>query len=116
MRSWQAKVAPAIGPILHAVRRLKLATWLMGRLHALTFLILTILALLALVSYLKILKSMLKWISDVCCGGSDDTGGDASTVNSTTEAIDVTTASDDLDSSAIKIGSSLLALFLAKLL
>ena len=89
----------------------------MGRLHALTFHILTILALLALVSYLKILKFKLKWISDVCCGGSGDTEddtGNGSSGNSTTEATGVTTASDT-DSSAIKIGSSLLALFLAKL-
>ena len=89
----------------------------MGRLHALTFHILTILALLALVSYLKILKFKLKWISDVCCGGSDDTEddtGNGSSGNSTTEATGVTTASDT-DSSAIKIGSSLLALFLANL-
>merc|ERR1711917_139622 len=53
----------------------------------------------------------------VCCGGSDDTEddtGNGSSGNSTTEATDVTTASDT-DSSAIKIGSSLLALFLANL-
>ena len=58
---------------------------------------------------------MLKFISDVCCGGSGDTDGDGSSGNSTTEATVVTTASDNTDSSAIKVGSSLLALFLSRL-
>ena len=58
---------------------------------------------------------MLKCILDACCGGSDDTGGNVSSGNTTTEATDVTTATDNTDSSAVKIGSSLLVLFLSKL-
>merc|ERR1712235_177589 len=51
-----------------------------------------------------------------CCEDSGDTDGDTSTGNSTTEATELTTATDDSDSSATKIGTSLLALALARLL